>query len=436
MQYILTTIGSYGDLFPILGLAVELQQRGHEVHLLAAETYRELIEQKHIQFHPIISADSQQRVSSDPRFWTNVKGLKLFMDHLVLPSMAKTYDTIQQLHSPGKTVVVSHLMNFGARIARDKLAIKLVSVHLAPIGLRSAQYPSRYSHITLDWMPRFATELTPLIQDAVLYQLLRLKKINRYRKRLGLARVFRPMYQWIHSPDLVLGLFPSWFGPQVTDWPCQIKLSSFPLYDPFDDANHSQSQYRIDSGAENTLLFTFGSWNNAARKLFHESVRVCEQLQCHGIFLSRNKDQIPKQLPTFIKHHEYLPLEYVLPQVSAIVHHGGIGTIAEAIRAGTPQIVVPLAHDQLDNAYRLAHRKLGAVISRKQYQDPLAARTIQSALNDSAIKQACQTYASQLDSSKAIQMSCDFLEQSSINADMPAAASSAKLAPVCETVES
>ncbi|RZA31179.1 MAG: glycosyltransferase, partial [Lysobacteraceae bacterium] len=62
-------------------------------------------------------------------------------------------------------------------------------------------------------------------------------------------------------------------------------------------------------------------------------------------------------LPTPVLWQEYVPLRALLPHVAALAHHGGIGTTAEALRAGTPQLVVPLAHDQFDNAARV--RALG-----------------------------------------------------------------------------
>src|SRR5206468_2618186 len=62
---------------------------------------------------------------------------------------------------------------------------------------------------------------------------------------------------------------------------------------------------------------------------------------------------MPPDLPPAIFWQDYVPLRAVLPRVAALVHHGGIGTTAEALRAATPQLVAPLAHDQFDNAARV-----------------------------------------------------------------------------------
>jgi rhamnosyltransferase subunit B len=46
-----------------------------------------------------------------------------------------------------------------------------------------------------------------------------------------------------------------------------------------------------------------------------------------------------------------------------LVHHGGIGTTAQALRAGRPQLVIPMAHDQFDNAARVKRLGVGSRIA-------------------------------------------------------------------------
>jgi UDP:flavonoid glycosyltransferase YjiC (YdhE family) len=48
----------------------------------------------------------------------------------------------------------------------------------------------------------------------------------------------------------------------------------------------------------------------------------------------------------------------LFPRCAAVFHHGGVGTTARALAAGTPQLILPLAFDQMDNAARV--RRLGA----------------------------------------------------------------------------
>nr|MBA3625578.1 glycosyltransferase [Methylibium sp.] len=67
-------------------------------------------------------------------------------------------------------------------------------------------------------------------------------------------------------------------------------------------------------------------------------------------------------LPNWACHVAYAPFDALLPRLATLVHHGGIGTCAEALAAGVPQIVVPFAHDQFDNAARLERLGLGVTL--------------------------------------------------------------------------
>jgi UDP:flavonoid glycosyltransferase YjiC (YdhE family) len=75
---------------------------------------------------------------------------------------------------------------------------------------------------------------------------------------------------------------------------------------------------------------------------------------------------------------EYAPYSELFSRAAAVVHSGGIGTIAQTLRAGVPSVVVPYAADQPDNAYRLARLGASRTIARRDY----SARNVVSALED------------------------------------------------------
>jgi UDP:flavonoid glycosyltransferase YjiC (YdhE family) len=93
------------------------------------------------------------------------------------------------------------------------------------------------------------------------------------------------------------------------------------------------------------------------RDFFHAALGACLAIKRRALFVTRYPDQLPAELPPTIRHFGYLPFSDVLPRCAAIVHHGGIGTTSQAFAAGIPQLIMPLAHDQPDNAQRV--RKLG-----------------------------------------------------------------------------
>jgi UDP:flavonoid glycosyltransferase YjiC (YdhE family) len=75
---------------------------------------------------------------------------------------------------------------------------------------------------------------------------------------------------------------------------------------------------------------------------------------------------MPADLPDDVLALDYVPLAAVLPRAAAIVHQGGIGTCAEALRAGIPSLVIPFGFDQPDNAERLRGLGVARVLPRKR----------------------------------------------------------------------
>ncbi len=93
------------------------------------------------------------------------------------------------------------------------------------------------------------------------------------------------------------------------------------------------------------------------RPVFERALVACKELGLRAVLITPYRDQLPAELPGFARHASYVPFDLLLPKLGAFVHHGGIGTSAQCLAAGVPQLVTPFAHDQFDNAARL--NKLG-----------------------------------------------------------------------------
>ncbi len=112
--------------------------------------------------------------------------------------------------------------------------------------------------------------------------------------------------------------------------------------------------------ASRRLVFTPGSANLFGRSFFDAAVGACQQLGRRGILLTRFAEQLPPSLPSGVVHFDFVPLSLLLPRCAAFVNHGGIGSVSQAMAAGIPQLMMPLAHDQIDNAARIARLGVGS----------------------------------------------------------------------------
>ena len=106
------------------------------------------------------------------------------------------------------------------------------------------------------------------------------------------------------------------------------------------------------------MVFTFGTGMRHASGLFRAAVAACRLLGARGLLLTGHAEQLPADLPASVRHVDFAPFQELFPRCAAVVHHGGVGTVARALAAGTPQLVLPHAFDQDDNAVRV--KRLGA----------------------------------------------------------------------------
>ncbi|HEY8973571.1 MAG TPA: nucleotide disphospho-sugar-binding domain-containing protein, partial [Burkholderiaceae bacterium] len=114
-----------------------------------------------------------------------------------------------------------------------------------------------------------------------------------------------------------------------------------------------------------------------------------------AVVLTPHREQVPAPLPADVLWLPYVPLAALLPRAAALVHHGGIGTTAEALRAGVPQVIVPLAYDQFDNAARVAALQAGARESggTAGARPRALARTLQRLLDSAEVRAGCARVA-------------------------------------------
>ena len=166
--------------------------------------------------------------------------------------------------------------------------------------------------------------------------------------------------EWWDSPDGVLVLFPEWFGKPQPDWPANVLQWDFPLEDLTAELGMQPELSEFLAAGENPVVFTPGSANVQAEKFFASAAEAVKRLGIRAVFVTRMDNRIPAGMEGSILQVDFVPFSKLLGHASAFVHHGGVGTMAQGFRAGVPQLVMAMSHDQPDNADRL--EKLGAGI--------------------------------------------------------------------------
>jgi rhamnosyltransferase subunit B len=410
MHHLLVTVGSHGDTHPFIGIGVRLRERGHRVTLIANGAFESLARHAGLEFVELGTAEEFRRALDLPDMWDPVKGMKAVFEAGILPVLGRTYEAIERLYVPGETMVTAHAIAFGARIAQEKLGLPLVTIHLAPAVFRSNYKPPTFERARwIVYLPKPLLRLVWFCGDRYVVDPILAGPINALRAELGLAKVSKIIDQWWLSPQRVIALFPEWFGPPQPDWPAQVKLTGFPLYDERGVEPLSPELVAFLQTGTPPIAFTFGSAMTHARPQLETSAEACRLMNRRGLLLTRHREQVPANLPDGVRHFDYAPFSELLPTCAALVHHGGIGTTSQALAAGVPQLIMPLAHDQHDNAARVRALGGGMELSPKSYKPKKVAEVLTALLGDAAISARCREVAKKF-KGDPLGETCDLIE--------------------------
>ena len=408
LQVLLPTMGSAGDVHPFIALGAALKTRGHRAIILTNPIFQELIEAQGIGFLPVGSAAEASAAIANPELWHLRKGFAVIAQ-VIVPAMAQIYRLIEK-HADKATVVAFSSLAFGARVAQEKLGVPSASVHLQPSVIRTYADQGMMGNVRLSasgplW---FKQGLFRLVDTLILDRRLK-EPLNQLRRSLSLPPVDRVMHRWMHSPELVIAFFPPWFAAPQPDWPANTHTVGFPLWDVGDTALSSVAEEFLAAGAP-PVIFTPGSAGSTMQLFFRESVRAAGSLGLRAMLVTNFPEQVPQHLPRDVQVFGYLPFSQVLPRAALLVYHGGVGTLAQGIKAGLPHLVVPHGYDQFDSGWRVEQLGLGRSIPERRYRGRLVISAIQHILGDAAAEGRRREFASRIDSADAISRACELIE--------------------------
>jgi len=409
LHVLLPTMGSAGDVHPFIALGAALQARGHRATILTNPIFQAVIEAQGLGFLAVGTAEAANTAIANPELWHLRKGFSVIAQ-VIVPAIAETYRLIEK-HADSRTVVAFSSLAFGARLAQEKLGVPGASVHLQPSVIRTLVDQGMMGNVRLSAArPRwFKQGLFRLIDALILDRRLK-APVNELRASLGLPRVDRVMHRWMHSPQMVIAFFPAWFAAPQPDWPPNTHAVGFPLWDADGEAAPLAEAEDFLSAGPAPILFTPGSAGSTMQRFFAESVKAASRLGLRAMLVTNYPEQVPKKLPRGMRVFGYLPFSQVLPRAALLVYHGGVGTLAQGIKASVPHLVVPHGYDQFDSGWRIEQLGLGRSIPETRYRASRVARAIEAILGDPAAPQRRAEYAARINSADAVARACELIE--------------------------
>jgi len=405
MQVYLVTFGSRGDVHPLLGLGQALRARGHTATVLTNPSFAAEVAQAGLGFVPVGAEQDYHDTISHPKLWHPVDGLGVMWRYLLRPALRPTYEALRALCSGtgGRPpLVLASPLAMGARVAQEALGLRLCSTYTSPTLLRSVRDPLTIAQWQVPravpawarravWRLLDRAKLDPLVRPA----------LDALRSELGLPRLAPAQGavfdRWVHAPQGGLALFPGWFAPAQPDWPVPVRCGAFPLYDEPttgtpEGGDGGTLQAFLDAGPA-PVVFMPGSAQQGTSGFFTAAAAACTQLGLRGVLLGHAQELHAQGSPDTLWAAPYVSFARLLPRARALVHHGGIGTCAQGLRAGLPQLVWPQAYDQFDNAMRLEQLGTGRRLHSQAPDAGAMAQQLGSLLASPAVADACRRQA-------------------------------------------
>jgi rhamnosyltransferase subunit B len=382
------TRGSGGDLYPFIPVCIELRSRGHRVTVIADPEFESIVVSYGLGFVPAYLREQAQRfdllLSQRNGSWGQRFNPELVV--LQLNLCLKIYHRIKEQSESDATILVCHDNSgpLGQTIA-ELLRLSYVKVFLSPYSIMKIPLYDR-------------NDLLAII-------------INRFREVMNLPPV-DDWGAWLTSPRWKIGLWPEWFGPNEPDWMCRIVHVGFVQNPEVEVGEIPRELKEFMAGGERAVLITHGTSEPEKPHFFEASIEACAELGLKGVVVAAHETGIPEVLPSNIRRYRYLPFASLQPLMSAIIYHGGIGTLNQAVIAGLPQLILAHGHDRPDNGQRVRRLGIGESLAPTHWRADRVKEAL-SRLMTPQVRERCRQLSIERPKTlDPVRTACDLIESS------------------------
>lgn len=378
MRAVLATHGTMGDVQPFLALALELERRGHDVVLAAPPNFAARAARVGVAFCPLgPGLDAQV---DGPRAEPAEQALHTLSS--LLPTLAQMFRELAVV-AERADVLVAFPYQLAGLMVHETTRIPYVSLHFSPFGAAGGR--------------RFAEATAP--------------PVNTVRKEMGLGPLRDPLGLDAISTRLALFAVSQHVVRRAARWPAHYHLTGYFFLDEAHEPDPELVEFL--ARGERPVVVTFGS-------LTHERPEEVTALLldalgragCRAI-LQRGWSELGRgPLPSSVLAADFVPHSWLFPRARCVVHAGGAGTTAAALRAGVPSVVVPHVLDQpLWARIALDLRCAGAVLPFARLTAEDLAAGLERTMSSPTIAEHAARTAEKITAEDGVKMACRLIEQ-------------------------
>ncbi len=415
MKVLISTLGSRGDVQPFLALAVGLQQAGHRVTLSAPYNFTDWIQSYGVQPYPIQfnPQEFMQRpdVQSATKSRNVLKQLRL-MRELLGPKMVAALEEFGRAASDTDFVIQTGTGHGGVEVAAAR-NIPMAFGFLQPF-VPTRAFPSFFLP------PRFTlggwyNNLTHKLMFRAIWPNFG-GPINQWRARMSLTP-WQSLQQMLNARQQfgtpwLFGYSPSVL-PKPDDWADHHYVTGYwfldaePAWQPPDGLVHF-----LESGPP-PVYIGFGSMRDEdSERLTGLVLQALKLSGQRGVLLTGWGGLAPGDLSAKLYFVEDVPHSWLFPRMSAVLHHGGAGTTAAAVRAGVPNLITPFALDQFAWADLVIKQGVGlSMPASKKLTAGRLAQAMKIAVSDPALRSKAEALGEKIRTENGIATAIELIER-------------------------
>jgi UDP:flavonoid glycosyltransferase YjiC (YdhE family) len=392
MRIAINTFGTRGDIQPTIALGLGLQRAGHNVRIVTHEIFGPFVREHGLDFYAL-GLDPRQVVINQAlvELGNNPLRISRWLQENYESALRDIFEATLAANADAELMLNSGLSFAGWHVA-EKLQIPAIATLLWPMT-PSHQLPGAVGKIPPAWLPfrGWANYYSTKLFNQLFYNLM-LPLVNQCREEILDLPSMSARYYWsLDSPHsatpIIYGYSPS-VVPRPSDWGGYQQVAGYWFLDLAEDYEPDAQLLEFLATGPPPVVVGFGSMVDRQQETSNRLVTdALQETGQRAILLGGWSELGLGDLPDFIFRADAVPHDWLLPRVSAVVHHGGAGTTAAALRAGVPGVVVPWFGDQFFWGWRV--QELGAgpqPIPRKALTTANLAGAIRQAVDDDSIK--------------------------------------------------
>lgn len=402
-RIVITSAGTLGDHLPYIALGKALQERGHQVVCAMGESILPYGERAGLTLIPCGYGVTPAIAQKNAQDWDELAGVNRFkqissdtpqlQEQLLTQELDHVLETLLPLGETADLLICGYQRNLAGQFTAEKQQLPWVSTSVMPYALEFLPSPQ-----------------SPGESDFSLVL------INRIRQKYALAPLLSASDNPSPNPRAMLAASPHFSPPHFSAFPYE-QVGFWFYEDP------AWSHWQPDSvleqfmaSAPQPLVLTFSSLplqdaatvlNLHGRAAMHLGYKLLVQKGWANFNESLLAPDIDRNAILF---RDFLPQDWLFARASAVIHHGGIGTIARALRNDCPMVVEPYGNDQFFNAQQILRLKIGAAMHPQRMTAEGLAWVLENKVMTAACRQNVQMLGEKIRAEQGLEIACQRIE--------------------------